>query len=420
MESLPIQILLGIYLGILTGIIPALVAGVLGFIFKYFTGVSIPGLGVVVLALAVAGVNGGLLALNDPTIRASDNGTALLVAIIVVLMLALYAHAKGDKLGGSLPRRVSLRKLTQRSLSADVIELVGNRGQVRIRPAGEIGNMEGYPPLPADLRGEIAEEVWTFPADVPLSELETRLADRLRTDYDLADVAVRLDERARATINAAPPTGSLSKRVPEGERAVSIAALLPTGIARGDKVRIRTGEGTVDSTVLSARTSGGKDDKPQPAPVVEDVATGGGGDVATDGGEDVSVEAAPTSAPFTDGGEGRLTVSVSRPDASTLLAAERGRTVVLSRGTRREFELTSLLRRAGQQFRRVTVRQDGPLDGVPIAEVNPRERYGVAVLAVRGDSWLIAPPADTVLRAGQELFVVGKRDALTAFKEAGE
>ena len=48
--SLPIEILFGIYLGILTGIIPALVAGVLGFIFKYFTGVTIPGLGVVVLA----------------------------------------------------------------------------------------------------------------------------------------------------------------------------------------------------------------------------------------------------------------------------------------------------------------------------------------------------------------------------------
>lgn len=285
LQVLPVQVLLGIYLGILTGIIPALVAGVLGFLFKYFTGVSIPGLGVVALALAVAGVNGGLLALNDPTIRANENATALLVAIIVVLMLALYAHAKGDKLGASLPRHISLRDLTQRSLSVDVIERVGGRGQVRVQIAGEVGNMEGYPPLSTELRTEIGDDEWTFPADIPLAELETRLADRLRTDYDLADVAVRLDERARATINAAPPTGGLSRRVPEGERAVSIAALLPTGVARGDKVRVRTETGTVTGTVAGARTSGGKDDKPQPKPVAEGVATDGenGGPIA-DGG----------------------------------------------------------------------------------------------------------------------------------------
>lgn len=416
MQALPVQILLGIYLGILTGIIPALVAGVLGFVFKYFTGVSIPGLGVVVLALAVAGVNGGLLALNDPTIRASDNATALLVAIIVVLMLALYAHAKGDKLGGSLPRHISLRKLTQRTLSSDVVELVGGRGQVRVRVAGEVGNMEGYPPLPAELRTEIGEGEWTFPADVPLAELETRLADRLRTDYDLTDVSVRLDERARATVNAAPPTGGLSKRIPQGERAVSIAALLPTGLARGDEVRVRTDAGTVTGTVVSARSSGGKDDTPQPAPIATGDATGG--DPLADGGEQTAVETVPAAAPVTDGGEGRLTVSVSRSDASTLLAADRGRAVVLSRGTRREFELVSLLRRAGKRFRRVSVRAGGPLDDVTIGEAGVRDEYGVVILAIRDDRWRIAPGGSTKLTADQELFVVGSRDALATFEEA--
>jgi len=57
--SLPVEIVFGIYLGIITGIVPALVAGVLGFVFKYVTDVTIPGLGVVVLALAIAGINGG-------------------------------------------------------------------------------------------------------------------------------------------------------------------------------------------------------------------------------------------------------------------------------------------------------------------------------------------------------------------------
>jgi hypothetical protein len=410
LQALPVQVLLGIYLGILTGIIPALVAGVLGFVFKYFTGVSIPALGVIVLALAVAGINGGLLALNDPTIRASENATVLLVAIIVVAMLSLYAHSKGDELGESLPRHVSLRKFTERSLSSDVVELVGGRGQVYVRVAGEVGNMEGYPPLPTELRREISEGEWTFPVDVPLAELETRLADRLRTDHNLADVSVRLDGRARATVAAAPPTGGLSRRVPQNERAVSISALLPTGVSRGDEVRLRTETKTVDGTVVSARSSGGEGDNPQPEPITDPV--------TTDGGEEAPAEAATVTAPVTDGGEGRLTVSVSRSDASALLAADRGRAVVLSRGTRREFELVSLLRRAGKRFGRLSVRADGPLDGATIGEAAVRDTYGVVILAVRDDRWRIAPRGSTGLTAGQQLFVVGSRDALSTFREA--
>jgi hypothetical protein len=420
MESLPVQFLLGIYLGVLTGIVPALVAGTLGFVFRYFTGVSIPGFGVVVLALAVAGVNGGLLALNDPTIRGGENGAALLAAILVVLMLSLYAHAKGDKLGATLPRRVSLRELTNRTLSTDVVELVGGRGQVRVTVAGEVGDMEGYPPLPAELRAEIREADWTFPADVPLDELESRVADRLRTDFDVADAAVRLDERARATIAAAPPAGGLSKRVPAGKRAVSVDALLPTGLARGDEVRLRTATLNVVGTVLSAKTSGSEEPvrksiTPPPDPTV---ASGGGdeGDLIPDGGEEPS--AATLSTPTTDGGEGRVTVAVPRGDAAALLAAERARVTVRSRGTRREFELTSLLRRAGQRFRRVSVVADGPLDGTTIGEAAVRDTFGVAVLAVRHERWRIAPDGDAELAAGDDLFVVGTREALAAFEEA--
>ncbi|MFW5977740.1 MAG: potassium transporter TrkA, partial [Halohasta sp.] len=174
MTALPFEILLGIYLGVLTGIIPALISGVLGFIFKYVTDVSIPGFGVVALALAIAGVNGGLMALNDQHIRASENAAALLTAIIVVLMLSLYAHSEGDKLGGSVPKRISLRTLRNRTLNTDVIELVGGRNQVRVTVAGAVGDIEGYPPLTAELRAEITEGTWTFPADLPVDELESR------------------------------------------------------------------------------------------------------------------------------------------------------------------------------------------------------------------------------------------------------
>jgi hypothetical protein len=215
--SLPIEVLFGVYLGILTGIVPALVAGVLGFVFKYVTGVTIPGFGVVALALAIAGVNGGLLALNDQTIRTSERAPAILTAILVVLMLSLYAHARGDELGASAPKRISFRTLRDRTLSADVVEFVGGRGRVRVSVGGEVTDMEGYPPLPAETRQAIADGEWTFPADLPLSELETRFAERLKTEFGLADVGVTIDETAQATVTAAPPAGGLSKARSEGE-----------------------------------------------------------------------------------------------------------------------------------------------------------------------------------------------------------
>ncbi|MFO7834605.1 MAG: TrkA C-terminal domain-containing protein [Halohasta sp.] len=407
MTALPFELLLGIYLGVLTGIVPALIAGVLGFLFKYVTNVSIPGLGVVVLALGIAGVNGGLMALNDENIRTSEDAVALLTAIIVVLMLALYAHYQGDKLGGAVPKRISFRSLRDRTLSTDVIELVGGLTQVRVTVDGEVGDIEGYPPLTAELRAAIKAETSTFPADLPVGELETRFADRLQSELDLADVTVTIDAQARATVAAAPPMGSTSKRVPEGKRAVSVSALVPGGLTRGESVRLVTAAGAITGTLIAARSG----DPEKPASTAAD-------DLATDGGTDP--EPPPAAAPTastTTGGEGRVTVAVDRPAASTLLAADEPQVVVLSRGTRREFELVSLLRRSGMRFRKLTVGAGSPLADRTIGEVDIREHYDVLVLAANHDRWQIAPGGDQPLSAGDRLYVVGSREALATFEE---
>jgi len=407
MAALPIEVLLGVYLGILTGIIPGLVAWGLGFVFKYLSGVTIPGFGVVVLALAIAGVNGGILALNDPTIRNQASAPVIITAILVVLMISLYAHSMGDEMGATFPKRVSLRGLRERTLSTDVVELVGGRGRVRIEVTGEVADMEGYPPVPDEIRRGIREGDWTFPADLPIPELETRFVERLRTEFDLADASVQIDEKARATVVAAPPLSGLSKRVPAGKRAVSVEALVPTGLARGDEVDVVTPDGTVHGTVVSARSGDAKTAPP----------------VAPDGGEpegeDESAQAEPPRTPTTTGGEGRVTVAVARADAGTLLRTSRAKVVVTSRGRRREYELVSLLRRAGKRFSKLTVREGGALDGVPIGEANVREAHDVAILAVRRpDGWVMAPRGSTRVEAGDALFAVGQREALDAFAGA--
>jgi len=407
MASFPVEVLFGIYLGILTGIVPALVSWGLGFVFKYVTGVTVPAFGVVVLAVAIAGVNGGLMALNDPTFTRSSNQVRLSVAVIVVLMLSLYAHNAGDKMGAEFPRKLSLRKLTDRTLSTDVIELVGGRGQVAVRVSGDVGDIEGYPSVPADLRRDIREWSATFPADVPVVELEGRVADRLRTEFDLADVAVTLDERARATVNAAPPLGGLSKRIPSGKRGVSVRVLLPTGTARGDTVTLASDDRTYRGDVVSLQSDRARDEA-------------GRATEATDGGTTPAPDpAVAPSLPVADGGDGRVTVAVDAGQASSLLGSTVDRLTIQSRGTRREYELLSLFRRAGNRVRKVTVREGAPVAGTTIGEAALRDSYGVTVLAVRHEGrWQFAPRGSQSLAVGDDLFVVGSYDAVTAFRGA--
>lgn len=404
MPTLVLEVLLGLYLGLLTGIVPALIAGGLGFLFKYLTGVTLPGLGVVVLAVAIAGVSGGLLGLIDPDIAQSPR---LLVAVVVVMMLSLYSHAQGDRLGSELPRRFSFRELGHRTLSGEVVFNVGGIGRVRIAPVGEIQDLEGYPPLPADLRARIAESTWEFSADLPLEELERQLHDRLRVDFELSEVDVTLDTKGRARIAAAPPLGALSNRVPAGKRAVSIAGLMPTGIARGERVELHFPERTIEGVVLSARSD--PSGSPPAAPPL-----------ATDGGDHDEAAEYP-SAPRTTGGEGRLTVAVSPGEAEFALGQPRARVIVLPRGLGLEHEAVRLLKAAGNRFTRQVVSTGGAgrrLADILADDVHALAVYGGSPTGGRFRQWQIAPRSDHVLKAGDELIAVGPPEAVTRVEEA--
>jgi hypothetical protein len=401
--ALPIDVLVGIYLGLLSGIIPALVAFGLGFLFKYVTGVTIPGIGVIVVALAVAGVNGGLLALTDRAVVESANAPVLVTALVVVLMLALFAHNRGDALGATLPKRITLRGLRDRTLSADVIEFVGGRGQARIEVVGEVTDVEGMPPLPEEVRAAIRGSEWLFAADLSIAELETQLAERLRAAHDLSEVDVAIDTEGRATVSAAPAVADVSKRVERGRRAVSVDGLVPTGIARGDVVTVRAGETAVTGTVVSA-VSGRAADAAVP-----------------DGGTDEAPVAAPTTAPAptTTGGHGRVTVSVEPASLQDAMRVREGAATVVvePRGIRREYELLSLLRRSGHRFEKRQVAAETPL-ATTVAAL--RDDHAVAVVARRGrDGLVLSPPGETRLEPGDEVYLVGTRAALTALAEAG-
>ncbi len=409
MVSFPTEILLGIYLGLLVGIIPALVSWGLGFSFKYLTGVTLSGFGVSVLAIALAAVNGWLLALADQTILADPNATRIITTVVVVGMLSLYAHSKGDQMAAEFPRRLSPSQLRDRTLSRNLAAFVEGGEEVRIRVVGEVTDMEGYPPLSEELRADIRNTELTLPADLRLQELERRVADRLQTEYDLGDVSVTVDERGRATVVAAPPFSGLSKRVAHDRHAVSVSGLIPTGLVHGDEVTVITPNAQVRGTVVSAGTNNGqREDTPDIEPLSNDEPAA---DVKTP---------TPVRREATEGGEGRITVAVTRTDVQPLLQASEAKVVVQPRGTQREYEVISMLRRADNRFRRFVVGSDSPLVNTRLGSARLQETYDVSVLAVqKEDGWLVAPDSDTVLQAGDELFAVGLREALDAFDSTG-
>ncbi|MFB6093904.1 MAG: TrkA C-terminal domain-containing protein [Halanaeroarchaeum sp.] len=406
----PVEVLRGIYLGVLTGVLPAVLAFGFGFAFRYVTGVTIPSFAVIGLGLALAGVNGGLLALVDPSITGSANSVALMTAVVVISMLSLYTHALGDRLGESAPRRLSLASLRSATVSADVVDLVGGRGEVAVTVAGEVRDLEGYPTLPDSLRADLGEVEWRFPADLPIDELESRMAERYRTTFDLQDVTVSIDRRGRAVVAAAPPTAGVSDRLETGTRAASVEALIPSGVARGDAVSVLLDGAVLEGTVVSARSA-------DRTPATQE---GDGGAVASPDSDVPPDRSVPTPrAPTTTGGWGRITVALDPAGARTLLAADEAAVVIDSRGSRSEFELVSFLRHAGQRLARLTVRPGGPLDGATLAEADLREEYGVAVLAVRGPSgWVVGPRGETTLEGDVELFVAGRREGLRRVREA--
>ena len=409
MVSLPVDVLLGFYLGALVGVVPALSVWAASFGFRYREGLSLPQVGAVGLGLAVAAANTFVLAVVGEPTFASAGPLRLSLAVLVVAAGSLYAHSKGDTAAGQFPQRLSLTDFGGQGISTDRAELVADGTEVRICVVGAVADVEGYPALSEELRAQIGNAEFTLPADLRLSELERRVADRLETTYDLATAEVDIDERGRATVAAAPPFSGLSKRVGGSSHAVSVSGLVPTGVARGDEVTVITPGAQVRGTVVSARSDG---PVPEAAP-----------DIEPRSDDDPADEDRPprqVRTPTTDGGEGQVTVAVTRTDVQPLLRASETKIVVESRELDREYEVVSMLRRAGHRIKRIGVRAGDHLDGRTVGRSVLRDEHDVAVLAVRTDEgWHIAPDGDVLLGPGDELFAAGTRENLTAFESGG-
>jgi hypothetical protein len=268
------------------------------------------------------------------------------------------------------------------------------------------------------VRKEIRADSWRFPANLSIAELEERLRERLLTQYELADVEITMDREGRAEIAAAPTAGGLSRRVPDGKRAVSIETILPTGLARGDRVSITLPDGTVTGPVVSARTFD-SEQSVSDASKRDDEESDEQSEGVDSNDTDETHPAPELKAPRTDGGRGQVTVVLPFTEARRVIRADFAPVRVHFRGTQREYESIGLLKQHGNRFERITVQEGSPLAGATLASIDTGDSGDVVVLAIRrAADRIIAPGGTTRIQSGDALIVAGKHERVRSFREA--
>lgn len=402
--TLHVDVLIGVTFGVLVGLLPALVVAAATVVLARYTEYGVGTIAAVAVALPLAGANAYVLGLasGEPTAAAPR----LAVASVVAVALALYANSQGAALADRLPTDRSAATRSDRTLSAAALDDVDGSGELCLSVTGAVEDVDGYPPLGPDLRARIEADSWRLPADLPLSALESRLTARLETEYDLSTASVSVDDRGRISVAAAPPARDLAERLPEDRRAVSVDALLPAGLARGDRVAVSVDGESLAGTVVSASARAGVESDPGGAVAGSDDAETGTAAATGDGG--------------TVGGAGRVTISMPTADARRVLAADGGEVTVRPRETNPAFEAFSHLRRAGKEIRRVVL-TDGSRDRIADAAEE------LEIVGVRRDEsgddpsgkWRFGPD-ERDFDDGRAAFVVGpaESEALRSIADA--
>lgn len=419
MAALPVEVLRGASLGLLLGVASALVVVPLAFVRGRYAERSPAHVLFVVVGLAMAVVNGYTIGVLTPgTLRE----LRAFAAVPIVVAFGLYTSSLGHRLATELPGDAESAVRRTRTLSADAVDAVDGAGQITIRATGEVRDVDGHPSLDPGRRRAIEDGAWRLPADLPPSELETRLERRLRTEYDLAAASVSIDGRGLATVAAAPSEGGLAERIPDGARAVSITAPIPAGLTVGETVTVATDAGSATGPVLGTgpRASVYRDD-PALTGGPFDRATDGSVDRATDGPFDRATDEGDRHSARATGGVGSVTVGVSPAEADDLLDAEHGCVLVRPGNTSRAFEAASLLDRDGTRIGKVGFdeRTRMVVDGSDATRVLAvRDAGADGADGVDHGGWDFRPDRREP-ESIDEAFLVGRRDVIERCTDGG-
>ena len=282
-----------------------------------------------------------------------------LAVFAVAVVLVPAALRAGDRIGVQV-----LAATGTRELEGEVGQLVKAVGRaVAVELPEEVADIEGYDPVTPETKRELAGKTLIFPRRLTVEELEDRVANRLKDDYEVGYVDVELAADGTVSYLAlGRRTAGIGPTLPPGTAAVAVTADPPHAAAAGDLVQVwRSDDGDAER-VATAELRGVSDDT--------------------------------------------VTLSLDEYDARSLAGGDyRLLTLPYEPGADRQF--ASLLRNAAETMTVVPVEAGSDLDGATVGDVDG------TVTAVRtGDGVEAIPRGSHVLAAGDTLYVVARPDAV--------
>ena len=354
-------------------ILAAAVAAIVAAIYRWYVKARVPvglavlgGLTIVAIYLntsaALGQVIGGARGLLDLE-------TAMVnISVFVVAAVASYA---GNLIGDRLAREFALASAGE--FEEDVGRLVRAVGRaIVVTLPDEIDDIEGYDPVTEETKTELAGKSFVFPRGLTVKELRERLITRLRQDHGVGHVGVDLTRDGIVEYLAlGKRAAGLGPTLAPGTAATAITADPPHAASAGDTVQVWS-TAPERTRLLTAELRA----------TVDDVVT-----LATD-----------------------------LADADRLDPEERYRLVTLPSEVRVDREFASLLRNADETMDVVTIAEASPLAGAPVGSLD------LAVLARRpaGESIEAIPPRSTVISAGDQIYALGRPEALRRLQLASE
>jgi hypothetical protein len=291
-----------------------------------------------------------------------DPGAVLfnVVALGVAVLVAPVGRRGGDRLATDL-FAVSGAK----QLDAEVSRIVRTVGRVTaVELPEEIGDMEGYDPVAAEVKESLAGKTLLFPRRLSVAELRQRLVTRLADDHGVGHVDLDLDDDGTVSYLAVGSRAAgLGPTLPAGAVAVAVRADPSTAASAGDVVQVW-----------------------QPTPEPERLATG-----------ELRATAGDTA-----------TLVVDEADAETLMSDEQYRLVTLPAEPQADREFAGLLRAADETMGVVTVAEGSELVDTTVGDLP------VSVAAVRpvGGTVEAIPGRSRRVAAGDTLYVIARPDLL--------
>ncbi len=156
--------------------------------------------------------------LLDPAVAAFT-----ILAFVVGGIAADAGRRSGDCLGQRTVRVAAVRDL---GLMGQIVRSGGRAVTVDLpESADDVGDIDGYDPVPSDVKADLAGKTFVFPRGLTVGELRDRLTERLRVDHGVGHVDVELTAEGTVEYLAVGSrTAGIGTTLGPGTAAVRVAS----------------------------------------------------------------------------------------------------------------------------------------------------------------------------------------------------